>query len=1328
MSAFVYDLAGAVRAPFAQFLLDAAAKATVLLVAATLATALLRHSSAAVRHRIWCLTFAALVLLPGLSAALPEWRLAVLPQRSPLALRSPLAPQAEGASIYQTSMPVENDLASHPVPLAEQAGYRTVQADHGVSEQPGYAETFRDKPEPAAVRPPGLAGIWLMGAVLLLLPVVAGLARTSFLRRRSVPIDDAPWTVLLDELRQRLALGRRVRLYENPSALMPMTWGVLRPLVMLPRQAHEWTDRLRRIVLLHELAHVKRCDVACQLLGRIACALYWFHPLAWYALRRLRIERELACDDCVVLAGERATDYAAELVQIARSYRAVPLAVAVAMAQRSNLEHRLRAMFDRACSHLPLGARTARILLASVLVLVTTVAAVRLAPRATANEKEEANADALVESSQKKVSAHDAVSHHLNGRVVDEKGQPVGEARVIVLRVDSESGTWRHRERILAETRSGAGGEFSVDYASLEAFTAREHFTEPSMIVLASADGYACDWHYLEPGEEEIRLALSGDDVPLEGRVLDLEGRPIRGVSVGVERIAAAAKELGEWIEEARQNPVALADDWMMQPISSPKRRGAPKVARFPGHKSLWGAPTGLLPSTVTDDEGRFKLEGLGRGRLIQLQLEGGNIAKTWVNAVTREMPPVPYPQQDPRFRVPTCFGRRFDFSAEPDQPIVGEVRDADSGRPLPGVEVRLEQYADSLLLVEGFLSTVADGEGRYTLRGVPKPHDPERRHRLRFVPRDDQPYFRTDIQVAKREGLDPLRCDVGLKRAIWLRGRVTDAVTGKPVLGLVEYYPFLTNEAAVNYPNFIAGLHSVEGERYPTRDDGTYRLPTLPGRGIVVFIAQRADRYPEADGADAIAGLHQKDGRDLNIYHLHSTELSTAVRDVNPADDADESVCDIKLQPLDTVEVALFDADGRPLSGVLTRRGAPVHIAGWPYRDQWSTEPFRAATAEIVGPRDQYRTVMFLHRERKLAAALSLSPDRDPPRQVVLRASSTVSGRVVDAEHKPVADFYIHVNAAAAPSERPTGWARASFDNRHQLDSARTDQDGKFQVDLVPPSIAYVVSGKSGSARFEKTTPVIEPGQSLDLGDLVLETADKEATERNREKTENKASTAATDSIALAAEDTSPANSSERAGVVTVRGRVLDPEGKPLSGARLYLSYPTRTRLEPQLLGLSGEKGRFELHVDTAKLDRSFLADPWTLARLTAAAEGYGVEWTEAAKAAAAGDFDLQVVKDVPIHGRILTLEGKPVAGAKIRFRQLRIPVEKVWILTSKLSAPVAGSPFVLTEPPPPRPACRKPQLPMSKGVSRSLATARNEWSIFSSKVQASSIGPFLS
>ncbi|MGH7136384.1 MAG: hypothetical protein ACREHD_11635, partial [Pirellulales bacterium] len=223
-------------------------------------------------------------------------------------------------------------------------------------------------------------------------------------------------------------------------------------------------------------------------------------------------------------------------------------------------------------------------------------------------------------------------------------------------------------------------------------------------------------------------------------------------------------------------------------------------------------------------------------------------------------------------------------------------------------------------------------------------------------------------------------------------------------------------------------------------------------------------------------------------------------------------------------------------------------------YDDKWSSEPLAAATAEIVGPRDQYRTLMFLDRKRKLAAAVSLSPERDPPRQLVLRACGTISGRIVDADHKPVADLYVHVNAAAPAGEKPTGWARTSFNVRHRVDYAQTDQDGKFRVELVAPDIGYVVRGNLGKATVEKTTPVLQPGQAIELGDLTL---------RSPEEAANGNQTAAAKSQAASTGDSKEKpdlkkpeipSDTQNATSTLIRGRVLDLEGRAVAGARVQV------------------------------------------------------------------------------------------------------------------------------------------------------------------------------
>jgi beta-lactamase regulating signal transducer with metallopeptidase domain len=1244
MLALQHDLIDAMNTPSAQFLLDAAVKATVLLAAALVAASLLRRSSAAVRHRISCLTFAALVLLPGLSAALPEWRLAVLPYSRPFAYSSPLAPREESTLTTAPAQPTEYDVArfdSPPLPAIE-----NVPARHPVplAEQAGYVAPLRGEPDEPHRLSIDLAMLWLIGVFIALLPLIVGFIRTLIVRRRSRTIDDANWTSLIDELCRRLSLARRVSLYETATALMPMTWGVLRPVVMLPRQARDWTDRLRRIVLLHELAHVKRCDVAFQLLGRVACALYWFHPLAWYALRRLRIERELACDDCVVLAGERATDYATELVEIARFYRSLPFAAAIAMAQRNSLEHRLRAMFDRACSHLPVTPRAARLLLVAVLLIVTTVAAVRLAPRASAEDE-----SPQAGSKTKGTAAPDAKPFHIKVRVVDHDGSAIAGARVRVLRVDSAETAWNESGHVVAEGLTDREGTVSLYYDDAGPFAAGEQFVSPGIVVIVDAEGYAFDWYRPASADDETLVRLPRDDAPIEGRVLDLEGRPRAGVHVGIVAVERGTDGIDAWVASATKNPPAVDPDSAARPIRSRELQKPAEVARFPSHDNVNFGDRALFGAGGTDEKGHFRLEGLGRDRLVMLELSQGGIAKTWLKVVTREIPGVPYPEYDPRFRVQTCFGRSFSLTAEPEQPIEGLVRDAENGQPLAGVDVRLAQYADELLTIEGFLSAVTDQRGHYSLRGVPKPHDVEGRHNLSVVPPPGLPYFRAGIRVGREAGLGPVTCDMQLKRARWLHGRVTDAATGKPILGMVEYYPFLSNSSAKDYPNFDPGTRSIEGDRYPTDAEGTYRLPVLPGRGVVAFIAKDRNRYPVADGADAIAGLRREGDSRLNVYHLEGAEIVTAVRDVNLSSDALEDVCDIQLRPLDVVQVKLVDSAGQAVVGAVTRRLTPSRFG--PNYNWWSYDPLPSATAEIVGPRDKSRTVMFLHRERKLAAVLSLPAAEDLPKQLVLRPCASIAGRIVDREEKPIARLNFELNAVPRPpADGASGRARVPRELDHQLQRLATGDDGRFRVDLVPPGVAYIVWARFEGQQLSRTTPVIDPGQSLDLGDLVLESPEGTAPRAGEALPAKHDSGPPRSSIPIQDAD-QPGDltvTDEQSQIVILRGRVLLPDGKPAAGANLYWAQieSSRPRSMRKLTdrGATDQQGRFEITLTPADLP----ATPSPLS-LVAHKAGFGIAWEQVDRNGIPPELTLRLVEDRPIRGRLTDTEGRPVAGARV-------------------------------------------------------------------------------
>lgn len=328
-------------------LLDCGVKGLLLLLLAALIAGAMRRASAAARHLVWTLALAGLLLLPALSLVTPKWRLPILPP-FPAAPEPALAAPVPSAA-PQISMPSAQPLVD-PFPIAAPSAAPSSANAHRALPESAPPQPAAGLPAPSAPRPWALwlAALWLAGALACLAPLAVGMALVRRLARRAHDLNGGEWPALADALRWALGLRRPVRLLQSPGDLMPMAAGLLRPVILLPAEAAEWPEPRRRAVLLHELAHVKRRDCLTHALARLACALHWPNPLAWWALRRLRLERERACDDLVLAAGERASDYAGHLLQVAGSMRAGALAAAAAvtMARRSQLEGRLLAILD----------------------------------------------------------------------------------------------------------------------------------------------------------------------------------------------------------------------------------------------------------------------------------------------------------------------------------------------------------------------------------------------------------------------------------------------------------------------------------------------------------------------------------------------------------------------------------------------------------------------------------------------------------------------------------------------------------------------------------------------------------------------------------------------------------------------------------------------------------------------------------------------------------------------------------------------------------------------------------------------------------------------
>jgi len=188
--------------------------------------------------------------------------------------------------------------------------------------------------------------IWITGVLLALAPVITGCLDVLRIARRAIPLSEKTWNDLLESLCSQLAIRRKPELLILPGPVMPLTFGLRRPRILLPTGCIEWTSFRRRTVLLHELAHVQRRDVFAQLFANVMTALWWFQPLCWTSRWALRRESERACDALVLASGVRSSDYATELLDIAQDFSRQQRwsSAAITMVRRCDLETRLRAI------------------------------------------------------------------------------------------------------------------------------------------------------------------------------------------------------------------------------------------------------------------------------------------------------------------------------------------------------------------------------------------------------------------------------------------------------------------------------------------------------------------------------------------------------------------------------------------------------------------------------------------------------------------------------------------------------------------------------------------------------------------------------------------------------------------------------------------------------------------------------------------------------------------------------------------------------------------------------------------------------------------------
>jgi hypothetical protein len=543
--------------------------------------------------------------------------------------------------------------------------------------------------------------------------------------------------------------------------------------------------------------------------------------------------------------------------------------------------------------------------------------------------------------------------------------------------------------------------------------------------VIAVADGYGAGWAEIgeSAGGADLTLKLA-ENLPVNGRILDQNRRPVAGATVLVHTVFSDSEEGVTRYVEGR------LDSW------SPRSWRGP----FPEQP----------PGATTDADGRFRLTGLGRDRVVHLALEGPAVQHVVLAAVTR--PPEAIPK-DRRVN-----GATFDYVASPGRSIRGVVRDKTTGRPVAGVRV---------CSLPSTPLAFTDEDGRFEIPGFPRM---PQGYPVMAQPQAGQPYFAASTSVPDKPGFDPLTVDVELGSGIPLTGRVTDQATGKPPrAAVVEYYPLFPN----THISRLTHCPATAASSALLQPDGSYRLVVLPGPGVVFVAASPRNSYAVAlvdDGewADFFRdGVNRGGGRHLNTAvggdrsGILGVNKYNALSPINPDEKAESVALDLTLQPARTLPGTVVGPDGKPLTG--------VEVFGLTALPDEETLESASFTVTGLNPRGT-RELCFHHREIGLGKVLAVRGDESGPLTVRLEPCGSVLGRLVDKSGNPVPGVTVWLRGGNGPGVL-----------------AKTDREGRFRGALPPGTKCSLRLYNSRRSLRAAPEVEVESGRDKDLGDLAL-------------------------------------------------------------------------------------------------------------------------------------------------------------------------------------------------------------------------------------------------
>jgi RNA polymerase sigma factor (sigma-70 family) len=725
---------------------------------------------------------------------------------------------------------------------------------------------------------------------------------------------------------RRSAARRRAheRRAPSPSPAKPIAESAWRDLqAALDEEVQRLPERLRLPFVLCCLENHSPAEVAGQLGWRVGTVHTRLSQARKELLRRL---------------GRRGVSLSAALCAAALSREAASAAVPGALAKTA-VRAALAGAASAPVAALARGVTRAMFLtrgktaVSAVLLAAGLLATAALgrhdgAPRAPAggmptSKSKEARAEGTAPAGKEEAAGTVEVS----GRVLDPDGKPVTGAKLYLA-----SGWLGPSSFAPVRATSGPDGRFR--------FRARPRFPDDVGELVATAEGYGPGWAPAG-ARNDLTVRLARDDVPIAGKVVDLQGRPVRGARVRVLHLRTSlhpgADDLTPFLDTLKGKKYASPPP----ECQSSGTATALRCEEFPASQQ----------AATTGPDGRFRLRGVGRERMVVALVEGPGIATQEVRIMTRATTTFHLleDKNDPASSL-DYYGATFTHVALPTRPVVGVVRDRDTRRPLAGVQVQSYSRASQPSAGRALVETVTDAEGRYRLMGMP-PKAQGYRNKVVAVPTEDQPYLAASRDLGAANGLEDVTADFALKRGTWLNGKVVDR-EGQPLRSYVAYNVFEDNPYFDDpFALFVSRTTAM------TRDDGTFRLLILPGRGLIGAGAEE-DRYCFGEGADRVAGLDRGSGRFRTYPSQVAPRDFHTLLEVRPARGAESIRCTVVLRPGRTLIGTVLGPDGIPLAG--------VRPSGLGSSVRWEGEPLKTAAFTVKGLEpNRARLVQFAHAGR---------------------------------------------------------------------------------------------------------------------------------------------------------------------------------------------------------------------------------------------------------------------------------------------------------------------------------------------------------------------------